>query len=213
MKTEYKDYAKRYLSLLIGLFIMAFGVGFSIVGNLGTSPISSVPYSISLVLPVTVGTATIIMHCVFIFLQIIILRKKYDPIQLLQLPVALAFGVMTDFAVWCLEGVGYSSYFTQWLLCIIGIILVAVGVSIEVLANVVTLAGEGLVLAICKVTPFKFGNVKVAFNVTLVLTAILIGLISRGQILGVREGTVAAAVFVGLLSKQIIKLIKKIMKK
>lgn len=77
----------------------------------------------------------------------------------------------------------------------------------------VTLAGEGLVLAICKVTPFKFGNVKVAFDVTLVLTAILIGLISRGQILGVREGTVTAAVFVGLLSKQIIKLIKKIMKK
>lgn len=206
MKTEY---LKRYLYLFLGLLIMAFGVGFSIVGNLGTSPISSVPYTVSLISPITVGTATIIMHCVFIFLQILILRKKYKPIQLLQLPVALVFGVMTDIAVYCLKGITYSSYFTQWVLCIIGIILVAIGVSIEVMANVVTLAGEGLVLAICQVSNFKFGNIKVCFDVTLVLTAVLIGLISQGKILGVREGTVAAAIFVGLLSKQIIKLIKK----
>lgn len=206
MKTEY---LKRYLYLFLGLIIMAFGVGFSIVGNLGTSPISSVPYTVSLISPITVGTATIIMHCVFIFLQILILRKKYKPIQLLQLPVALVFGVMTDIAVYCLKGITYSSYFTQWVLCIIGIILVAIGVSIEVMANVVTLAGEGLVLAICQVSNFKFGNIKVCFDVTLVLTAVLIGLISQGKILGVREGTIAAAIFVGLLSKQIIKLIKK----
>lgn len=206
MKTEY---LKRYLYLFLGLLIMAFGVGFSIVGNLGTSPISSVPYTVSLISPITVGTATIIMHCVFIFLQILILRKKYKPIQLLQLPVALVFGVMTDIAVYYLKGITYSSYFTQWVLCIIGIILVAIGVSIEVMANVVTLAGEGLVLAICQVSNFKFGNIKVCFDVTLVLTAVLIGLISQGKILGVREGTIAAAIFVGLLSKQIIKLIKK----
>lgn len=206
MKTEY---LKRYLYLFLGLLIMAFGVGFSIVGNLGTSPISSVPYTVSLISPITVGTATIIMHCVFIFLQILILRKKYKPIQLLQLPVALVFGVMTDIAVYCLKGITYSSYFTQWVLCIIGIILVAIGVSIEVMANVVTLAGEGLVLAICQFSNFKFGNIKVCFDVTLVLTAVLIGLISQGKILGVREGTIAAAIFVGLLSKQIIKLIKK----
>ena len=182
LKTEY---LKRYLYLFLGLLIMAFGVGFSIVGNLGTSPISSVPYTVSLISPITVGTATIIMHCVFIFLQILILRKKYKPIQLLQLPVALVFGVMTDIAVYCLKGITYSSYFTQWVLCIIGIILVAIGVSIEVMANVVTLAGEGLVLAICQVSNFKFGNIKVCFDVTLVLTAVLIGLISQGKILGV----------------------------
>lgn len=210
LKTEY---FKRYLLLFAGLFIMAIGVGFSIIADLGTSPISSVPYTVSLISPVTVGTATIIMHCFFILLQILILRKKYKPIQLLQLPAALAFGVMTDIAVKVLEGITYSSYFTQWILCAIGIVLVAIGVSMEVLADVVTLAGEGLVLAICQVIPVKFGNAKVCFDVSLVLTAVIIGLISQGQILGVREGTVAAAIFVGLISKQIIKLIKKITKK
>lgn len=74
---------RRYLLLLVGLAIMAFGVAFSIKASLGTSPISSVPYVVSLFAPLTVGTATIIMHCVFILLQILILRKKYHPIQLM----------------------------------------------------------------------------------------------------------------------------------
>lgn len=205
------EYFKRCLFLCIALFIMSLGVAFSIKANLGTSPISSVPYVVSLIFPITVGMVTIIMHCVFILLQIIILRKKYQLIQLMQLPAALIFGFMTDFSVWLIKGITYSSYLTQWILCIVGIVLVAIGVSMEVTANVVTLAGEGLILAICRVLPIKFGNMKVCFDVTLVVIAILIGVLAKGQLLGVREGTVAAALFVGLLSKQICKPLTKIM--
>ena len=208
MKTEY---IKRYLLLCIGLFVMSLGVAFSIKANLGTSPISSVPYVISLISPMTVGTVTIIMHCGFIFLQVVILRKKYQLIQLMQLPVAFIFGFMTDFSLWVLKSVDYTSYITQWFLCAVGIFLVATGVSIEVTANVVTLAGEGLVLAICKVCPVKFGNMKVCFDVTLVVIAILIGFIAKGELLGVREGTIAAALFVGLIAKQLCKPLAEIM--
>ena len=88
MNIPMKHLLKRYLILLIGLAIMAFGVAFSIKANLGTSPISSVPYAVSLFSPLTVGMATIVMHCVFILLQIMILRKKFQLIQLAQLPVA-----------------------------------------------------------------------------------------------------------------------------
>lgn len=91
---------RRYLLLCAGLAIMTFGVAFSIKASLGTSPISSVPYVVSLFAPLTVGTATIVMHCVFILLQILILRRQYHPIQLMQLPVAVLFGYLTDFGVW-----------------------------------------------------------------------------------------------------------------
>ena len=80
-------------------------VAFSIKASLGTSPISSVPYVVSLFAPLTVGTATHHMHCVFILLQILILRKKYHPIQLMQLPVAFFFGYLTDFGVWAVQGI------------------------------------------------------------------------------------------------------------
>jgi uncharacterized membrane protein YczE len=207
------EYFKRYLFLGMGLFVMSSGVAFSIKANLGTSPISSVPYVISLIAPITVGQATIAMHCVFILLQVLILRKRYRLIQLLQLPVAFAFGFMTDLTVWLLRGVTCSSYPMQWLLCAAGIALVASGVSMEVAANVVTLAGEGLVLAICEVVPVKFGDMKMCFDIILVGTAVLIGIFAKGALLGVREGTVAAAVLVGLLSKQICRPMAALMDK
>lgn len=198
---------KRYLLLLTGLSVMAFGVAFSIKASLGTSPVSSVPYVVSLFTPLTVGTATIIMHCVFILMQILILRKNYHPIQLMQLPVAVFFGYLTDFGVWAVQGISYDTYWQQWILCLIGIFLVAVGVSLEVKAGVVVLAGEGVVLAICQVLPVKFGYMKVGFDVTLVVIACVLSIVFTGQLQGVREGTVAAAIMVGLIAKQLGKLL------
>ena len=200
--------AKRYLFLFAGLSIMAFGVAFSIKASLGTSPISSVPYVVSLFAPLTVGTATIVMHCVFILLQILILRRNYHPIQLMQPPVAVFFGYLTDFGVWAVRGIHCSTYWQQWIVCLIGILLVAAGVSLEVKAGVVVLAGEDVVLAICKVLPkIKFGYMKVGFDVTLVVIACILSFTFTGHLQGVREGTVAAALLVGLIAKQIGKLL------
>lgn len=193
---------KRYLLLLAGLSIMAFGVAFSIKASLGTSPISSVPFVVSLFTPLTVGTATITMHCVFILMQILILRKDYHLIQLMQLPVAFFFGYLTDFGVWAVQGISCNTYWQQWIVCLIGILLVAVGVSFEVKAGVVVLAGEGVVLAVCKVLPkIKFGYMKVGFDVTLVVIACILSFVFTGHLQGVREGTVAAALLVGLIAK------------
>ena len=94
----------RCLLLCAGLAIIALGVAFSIKAALGTSPISSLPYVVSRFGLLSVGAATILMHLVFICLQILLLRRQYDPLQLFQLPVALIFGSLTDLAVWLLRG-------------------------------------------------------------------------------------------------------------
>lgn len=165
---------RRYLLLCAGLAIMAFGVAFSIKASLGTSPISSVPYVVSLFAPLTV-----------------------------------LFGYLTDFGVWAVRGIRCDTYWQQWIVCLIGILLVAAGVSLEVKAGVVVLAGEGVVLAICKVLPVKFGYMKVGFDVTLVVTACILSLVFTGRLQGVREGTVAAVLMVGLIAKQLGKVLAK----
>lgn len=191
----------RLLMLLVGFGVMAFGVAFSIKGALGTSPISSVPYVTGYISGMSVGTTTIIMNGIFVLLQIAILRRRYQWVQLLQFPAAIVFGLFIDGAGVVLQGVHYSNYLQQWVLCAIGIVLVGLGVSIEVTARLVTTAGEGVVLAICQVVPVKFGNMKVIFDVTLVCISIVTGLVFLGRLEGVREGTVAAAICVGLLAK------------
>ena len=140
------------------------------------------------------GTATICLHGVLILLQLLILRRRYDPVQLLQLPVALVFGYLTDLGVWVIQGIPVPSYGVRWLLCLAGGFLVGVGGA---------LAGEGFVLAVCRVTPFPFGNLKVAFDVLLVGVASLLSLLCLHGLYGVREGTLAAALGVGLIAKRL----------
>lgn len=199
----------RLVMLLVGFGVMAFGVAFSIKGALGTSPISSVPYVTSYISGLSVGTTTIIMNGIFVLLQILILRRRYQWVQLLQFPAAIVFGLFIDGAGVVLQGIHYSNYLQQWVLCAIGIVLVGLGVSIEVTARLVTTAGEGVVLAICQVAPVKFGNMKVIFDVTLVCISIVTGLVFLGRLEGVREGTVAAAICVGLLAKAFSKPLAK----
>lgn len=205
------DHPIRRIALLcLGLIIMAFGVAFSIKGALGTSPISSVPYVTATISGLSVGTTTIIMNFVFVLIQIAILRNRYDWFQLLQFPTAILFGTMIDVAGNVLQSIAFSNYLQQWLLCVVGIFLVAFGISLEVMANLVTTAGEGVVLAICKVASVKFSNMKVAFDVTLVCISIVLSFAFLGHLDGVREGTVAAAIFVGLITRQTNKLLHRI---
>lgn len=208
--TEIRKYSaaslcKRIILLCLGLITMAFGVAFSITAALGTSPISSVPYVTGAISGLSVGTTTIIMNTLFVLIQIAILRRRYQWFQLLQLPAAILFGTTIDVASWLIRGLVPQAYWQQWLICLLGIFLVALGVSMEVVAGLITTAGEGIVLAICQVAPVKFGNMKMAFDLTLVALSIILSFAFLGHLDGVREGTIAAAVLVGQLTKQLLK--------
>ena len=200
---------KRVFLLIVGLALMALGIAFSIKAELGTSPISSAPYVTSVLSGLSVGVTTILVNTLFILLQIAILRRQYDWFQLLQFPGVIVFGFLIDLAEYAIHPLLLSNYFEQWVFCVVGIILVALGVSIEVMAKLITTPGEGVVLAVCKVSSIKFGNMKVIFDVSLVCISVLLSLLFLGRLDGVREGTIAAAVCVGLLTKQINKGLKK----
>lgn len=196
------EYIKRYIFLVVGLAIMSFGVAFSINAELGTSPVSSIPYVTSEISGLSVGTTTIIVNTIIVLLQIVVLRRRFKLIRLLQIPVCVVFGLLIDVAGLCIEAVVPDNYFMQWLLCVCGIVLVAVGVAFEMSAGVLTLAGEGLVQALCTVLPkVKFGYMKVMVDVSFVVIAVELSFIFLHELQGVREGTVAAAIFVGLIAK------------
>ena len=201
---------KRIAVLIIGLWIMSIGIAFSIRAGLGTSPISSLPYTMSMLTPLSVGTATIVLHIVLISLQVIILRKNYKPIQLLQLPLALVFGILTDLSNNMLSSLSPVSYAEAWIFCLIGIVLVALGVSVEVLSGTIPLAAEGLSIALTEATGRKFGTMKVTVDCSLVVLSLVLSLIFLHTLGGVREGTIAAALLVGTIARFVNKLLTSI---
>lgn len=203
-----KETAKRYVLFVISLFIFALGVAFTKHGELGVSPISSVANVMSIKLDFfSLGIWLIIWNCVLILGQILILRKKFKPIQLLQIPLSFLFGYFTDFGLWLVGFIPAESYIMRLVMVFIGIVILGFGVTLSVSANVIMNSGEAFVKAISDTANKNFGNVKIAFDVSCVVLALILSLLFFDfTIVGTREGTIISALCTGLVVKLFRKL-------
>lgn len=198
-----KEIAKRYMLFIISLFFSALGVAFTKSGELGVSPISSVANIMSLKFTeISMGNWLIIWNCVLILGQILILRKNFKPVQLLQVPLSFLFGYFTDFGMWLVGFIPVENYPVRLIMVIVGVAVLGFGISLSVIANVIMNAGEAFVKAVADVSKKNFGNVKIAFDISCVTLSIILSLIFFDfSIVGTREGTVIAAFCTGMVVK------------
>lgn len=187
----------RWVLFLVGLSTMTVGIAISVHAVLGTSPISTVPAALAAATPLSLGTITVIMNLIFVVAQLLLLRRDFRLFNLLQIAVAFFFGAMCDVSLALTNSMVPHNYFEQWLMVVLGAVLVALGVFLEVLPRLLYVPGEGVVAAIAKVSGWKFGTVKQCFDWSLVIIAAALSLILLGELVGVREGTVFAAFAVG----------------
>ena len=194
---------KRYLIFLVGLFVNSLGVSLITKANLGTSPISSIPYVLSLNFPFTLGNFTIFFSIFLIVLQLIILRKNFKLEHILQIPVSIIFGYFIDLTMIFFSWVNPEAYIMKIVYLLIGCLILGVGVYMEVLADVVMLPGESFVRAIVLTWKTNFGTTKICFDVSMSVIAAVLSFIFAGSLAGVREGTVIAALLVGFIARLI----------
>ncbi|MBE6488491.1 MAG: YitT family protein [Methanosphaera stadtmanae] len=194
-----KSVIKNYAILIVGLFIMSFGVSLSVKSNLGTTPISCIPNVISFASTLSLGMITIIFNALLILIQILILRKNFPRVQYLQLLVTVIFGYFIDLTLWILNGLVLTTYIDQWIVCIISCFVIAFGVLLEVKSNAIVLPGEGVSLAIRHVTNIEFGKLKTLFDTSNVVIGAALSLILFGTFKGVGLGTIFAAIAVGYI--------------
>ena len=192
---------KRYILFLIGLFINSLGVSLVTKASLGTSPISSIPYVLSLNFPLTLGNFTIIFSILLIVLQIIILRKNFKLENILQIPVSIMFGYFIDLTMYLFAWVNPQNYLIKLITLLIGCIVLGFGVYIEVVADVVMLPGESFVRAIVQTWNTNFGTTKIIFDSSMTIIAGIMSFVFFAKLNGVREGTVIAALLVGYIAR------------
>ncbi len=213
MKMTKSQILKRYILLVIGLFFSAIGVAVTKYGDLGVSPISSVANVVAERFRFfSLGNWLIIWNCILILGQIILLRKKFKPVQLLQIPLSFLFGWFTDFGLWCVSFIPVNIYPIRLLMVMIGTVILGFGITLCVIANVVMNSGEAFVKAVSDTIHKNFGNVKIAFDIACVIMTVFLSLIFFNlKIVGIREGTVIAALCTGLVVKFLSKLLLKMM--
>ena len=204
-KQKRMEKLKRYLIFLVGLFVNSLGVSLITKANLGTSPISSIPYVLSLNFPFTLGNFTIFFSIFLIVLQLIILRKNFKVEHILQIPVSIIFGYFIDITMILFFWVNPEAYIMKIVYLLIGCLILGVGVYMEVLADVVMLPGESFVRAIVLTWKTNFGTTKICFDVSMSVIAAVLSFVFAGKLAGVREGTVIAALLVGFIARFIAK--------
>ena len=192
---------KRYLLFLAGLFVNALGVSLVTKASLGTSPISSIPYVLSLNYPLTLGNFTIIFSIFLILLQLLILRKNFKIENALQIPVSIAFGYFIDLTMYMFFWVDPQNYVVKLISLLAGCVVLGFGVYMEVLADVVMLPGESFVRAIVQTWNTNFGTTKIIFDSSMTIMAGVLSVLFFGKLNGVREGTIMAALLVGFIAR------------
>lgn len=204
------EFSKRLFQYLTGFLFMTLGIALSVKSNLGVSPVSSIPYTMTCVIGLEMGKATIIFHICLVFLQILILRKNFQVKNLLQILVGVIFGYFTTFCNYLTTFFDLPDYLpVRIAIMLLSTLLIAYGIHLYVPANLIPLAGEGAMLAISEKYNKSFPSVKLVFDVSMVAISLITCLILLHSIGSVGIGTIIAAFCVGIELKWINKLFEK----
>ena len=193
--------ASRWLLFLFAIVVQSSGIALVVKSLLGTSPISSLPYVMSFVWPVTLGEATFAVNMIFILIQYLILKKDFTKLHFCQIPGTLVFSLCIDAAMYAFSSVAPEMYLWKMGILLVGTALVALGLALQGIADVLMLAGDGMVYAIVNRFHWEFGKVKTANDVILVSLAAILSYGDLGVIEGVREGTVISAIITGVIAR------------
>jgi len=184
---------------------MTLGVALCIKSDLGSSVISSLPLSFSLAgmedkMPaMTVGGYTILMNFVLVFLQIMVLRKRFNPLQLFQLAIGFVFGWLIDLNMFVTSGLECDTIILKIVTQLAGCTVMGIGIAFEVKCGSVTMPGEGFPVALSRVTGVPFPKMKIIVDTSLVILAVISSFIFFGKwawnIVG--PGTLFAMFYVG----------------
>lgn len=203
-KTQnYKDITKRYILFLIGLFIASMGVAFSTKAGLGTSPVASVPYSVSLVSSIfSFGGWLNLLSVIQIAVQVMVLKGKCNYVEIfIQTVLAFIYGYLTNFSCYLIRNLSADTYIIQFAYMLAGCFILAFGIWIQLKGNVAMLPGEAMNRAISKVLGRRYENIKIFFDVLYIALSAVICLVFIGKLEGVREGSIIAAILVGNVIK------------
>lgn len=186
------------------------GVAFSAKAGLGVSPVSSVPYTVSLLSDwLSFGGWLNLLSCIQIAVQVILLRKNCKPVEIIiQTVLAFVYGYLTNLSCWLIRGLSADTYFWQFTFMILSCFILGFGIWVQLQGKVAMLPGEAMNRAISQVTGKKYENIKIFFDVLYIVISAVLCMIFFGKLIGVREGSIVAAVLIG----NIIKLYNKIFK-
>ena len=124
--------------------------------------------------------------------------------------VVLLFGVFIDLGMWVGGLWVPSAYWGRLAEVVVGSVVMAAGIALQIHADLIFNPGEGIVKALCCVTRTRFAWTKMGFDVSLVAVSLVLSLVALHAVRGLREGTIVAAFAVGLSLRWLVPLLRPV---
>lgn len=189
---------KRISIYIIGLFLLSLGATFSILAGIGVSPVTSLPYALALITPLSVGITTVLANFVFIILQAIILKEIRWKNFFIQLIISFLFGFFMDFTIWLTNGLPEASSIVLIIVYLaISLILVALALLLYFTANLPTMPYDSLTHVIANTWKTPFSKAKITSDMLNVVLSLVICLLFIQSFGAIGIGTFIAAYGIG----------------
>lgn len=189
---------KRISIYIIGLFLLSLGATFSILAGIGVSPVTSLPYALALITPLSVGITTVLANFVFIVLQAIILKKIRWKNFFIQLIISFLFGFFMDFTIWLTKGLPEATSIVLIIVYLaISLIIVALALLLYFTANLPTMPYDSLTHVIANTWKMPFSKAKITSDMLNVVLSLVICLLFIQSFGAIGIGTFIAAYGIG----------------
>ena len=181
---------------IAGIILVSLGIVLCVKCELGVSPISSVPYVLGYVTPLTFGTLTMLFHFCNSMIQYVLEKKLVNIKVLLQVPVALLFGIIIDFFK-SMMSFNVENLMFKILLMIMSIVFTALGMHLMLSMQLVQNPPDGTVNILAGLLNKNIGTVKIFYDILMVAISVILGFIFLHGLKVFGIATIFSAVFVG----------------
>lgn len=201
------EITRRYFLFAMSVIISAIGIGFSIKAAVGVSPISSVPYTFALILPViTIGTWNVLWNFLQVFLQIVVRPKDIHWREIfIQTVTSCFFGYFIDVSLDMLSAYNPETYVLKIGTIVFGCCLMAIGAYFGLISNVTMLPMDALMRLVSEVYHKQYPTLRVIGDVSFTVLSGVLCIVYLGEFVGVREGTLIAALCTGNMIRFIMR--------
>lgn len=202
---------RRWITYIVGIYILTMGVSLAIRAGIGISPQSSLTRTMTLVYtPLSQGTYNFMLELIMLFLTFLVLRRDFKLKNFTSLIPAFVLASCLDLNLMLTRSIIVQEYLLKFSLLAFADALLAFGLFLMIRANLVLMPLDMFVNTLFKRLGWKWGNLKTTFDCTLLIISAAIGFICLGKPHFIREGTFMNAILVGQYIKLYFFLFKKI---
>lgn len=196
----------RLVLFAFGLSVLSLGIAGVTNAHLGTGAVSSTAYVLSLGTGLSMGFYVFLTNAFFFIVEAVIEPRDLLKKALLQLPICAVFGFVIDIAMWITGFLTPETYAAKFVMVLIGTTMIGIGAGSMVFARFAMLPPEAMVVAFIRRWGGSFGTLRSGADIFLVVLAVILSFFFFGELRGIREGTVIAALGGGNVAKVVIGL-------